>query len=193
MQPFTKKLRDLFIFTTLFITLTAMKAQAVQILSDSFSVFDQDHHLQFIKSVTNAQQEINGAGTIYFLEVSGIAAPNQWGNYTSVLQAPGAQVMSDAFGVLYRNDEYLLFFLSDTSTEPCPYPLGPNSVFEYLLPSGRYGGIFDASSYLSPDLRVQGWTATFASSQSVPEPATFFLLGSGVGALALLKRRRKRR
>jgi hypothetical protein len=29
--------------------------------------------------------------------------------------------------------------------------------------------------------------ATFASSQSVPEPATLFLVGSGAGVLALLK------
>lgn len=188
MKTFTVTMGCSIILASLLFIGRTLEAQAAPIVSDSISVFDQNHNRIFSRSVTREQEEINGAGTIYFLEVPGIADPNQWGNYTSVLQAPGAQVMSDAFGVLFRNGEYLLFFLSDTSTQPCPYPLGPNSVFEYLLPSGRYGGVFDAGSYLRPDLQDQGWTATFASGQSIPEPATLFLLGSGIGALALVKR-----
>jgi hypothetical protein len=166
-----------------------MKARAAPIVSDKFWVFDQSRTVKFSTSVTSEQQEINGAGAIYFLEVPGIADPNQWGNYTSVVNAPNSPVMSDAFGVLFRDPDYLLFFLSDTSNEPCPYPMGPNLVFEYLLPNGRYGGIFDASRYLLPALQAQGWTAAFGSGLTVPEPSTIFLLGSGVGVLVLLRKR----
>jgi hypothetical protein len=194
MKSFTKKMGCFIILVSLLLTGTAMKVQAKTIISDYFWVFDQDHNVQYSTYITKAQEEINGAGTIYFLEVPGIANPNQWGLYTSVMKAPDYQVMSDAFGVICRNGEYLLFFLSDTSTEPCPYPLGPNMVYEHLLPTGRYGGMFDATRYLDPDLVNRGWTATFESGlpvSSIPEPATFLLLGSGVGILALLKRRSK--
>jgi hypothetical protein len=178
-----------FILASLLLICTAMKSQAAPIVFDSFRVFDQYHNLKYSRSVTNEQQEINGAGTIYFLEVPGIGDPDEWGNYTSVMQSPSDQTMSDAFGVLFRDPDFLLFFLSDTSTDPCPYPLGPNLVFEHLLPSGGYGGMFDATMYLDHGLQAQGWSATFSSGLTVPEPATFFLLGSGVGVIALLKRR----
>ena len=169
----------------------AITALAAEIVSDYLRVYNQYHTTVYGVTATTIQQEINGAAYIYVLDVPGIADPAQWGNYTSVIQAPGDQVMSDAFGVLVRgSDEYLLFFLSDTSTQPCPYPLAPNFIeYEYLLPNGRYGGIFDATRYLHPDLRAQGWTAEFGSGAGVPEPATFFLLGGGIGVLLLLKKR----
>ena len=189
MKKFNNKMGCFLFLVGLLLTCTAMKAQAKVIVSDYFWVFDQNHKAQYSASITKQQEEINGAGTIYFVEAPAIADPNEWGNYTSVMKAPDYQVMSDAFGVLCRNGEYLLFFLSDTSTEPCPYPMGPNLKFEHLLPSGRYGGAFNATRYLDPGLRAQGWTATFESGLTIPEPSTFILLGGGVGMLALLKRR----
>ena len=195
MRSFTKKMGFLLILASLLITNMPTKAQAAPIISDYLWVFDQNHDLMYRTFVTKEQEEINGANTIYYLEVPGIADPNQWGNYTSVLKWPNYDRMSDAFGVLYRDPDYLLFFLSDTSTQECPYPLGPNSVNEYLLPSGRWGGKWDITMYLDPDLQSRGWTATFESGlplSSVPEPTTFLLLGSGVGLLALLKRRSKK-
>jgi hypothetical protein len=171
-----------------------MKAQAKTIITDYFWVFDQDHSVQYSTYVTKAQENINGAAFVYTLEVPGIADPNQWGNYTSVMKAPDYLKMSDAFGVMWRDPDYLIFFLSDTSTEECPYPMGPNLVYEHPLPSGRYGGMWDATMYLDPTLQARGWTAAFESGltvSSVPEPATFLLLASGVGILALLKRRSK--
>jgi PEP-CTERM motif len=179
------------VLATLILSCSSMKAQARTVISDNFRVFDQNHQEVYSKYVTKEQEDLNGIGTLYYIEADGLADPNQWGNYTSVLKAPDYQVMSDAFGAIYRGTDLLLFFQSDTSTEPCPFPLGPNIVFETLQPTGRYGGIFDATMYLSPDLQAQGWTADFESGMSVPEPATVILMGSGIGALFLLKRSAK--
>jgi PEP-CTERM motif len=189
MNSLTKYTLRAVILAALFLTCSSMNAQAKTIISDAFTVYNQNHQIAFSSFVTKDQEELNGASTIYYIENDDIADPNQWGNYTSVLKSPTNLTMSDAFGVASRGSEFLLFFLSDTSTEPCPYPPGPNTVFEQLLPSGRYGGIFDATMYLSPDLQSQGWTASFESGMPVPEPATVLLMGSGIGALILLKRR----
>ena len=173
------------------ITLNA-HAQQPDYISDILWVLDEDNEIEYQIHVHKSEEDRNGAAYMYVLDVPGIADPNQWGNYTSVRKAPDYLIMSDAFGVINQGPDYFLFFFSDTSTEECPYPLGPNTVYEHLLPNGRYGGMWNATMYLSPALQEEGWTAWFESGLTVPEPSTFVLWGCGAGVLALLKRRSTR-
>jgi hypothetical protein len=154
-------------------------------LSDSLIVYDPTGAVYASVSVPEGVEDPN---QIYFIDIQGLVDANQFGNPTNLIE-PGVQPTwySDIFGIANVGLAYIVLgFSGDTETVPSPYaPVG--TIF--LVETGS--GNFDATGYLAPGLRDQGYTAVF-HSDTVPEPGTSMLLASGLLGIALCVRRRRR-
>ena len=126
---------------------------------------------------------------IYFINDASIVDPNQYGNAVVLVEADGS--FSDIFGLASINGgPPVLAFNSDVEGAPPLYAIGGVPTFTYT-PEGN-GGTFDATMFLSTDLRNAGYTAQFFTDGDavVPEPGTLVLLGSGLlGAIGSLRKR----
>ena len=155
--------------------------------SDWLRVYNDDRQIQYQVTATEADEIRNGVNFIYSIPDSSLIDATQFGNYTLVMEGPGSQVVSDIFGI---NNSFLSFS-SDSETASVTVPPNQLVVYEHSIGGGEFGGVFDATMYLNPVLRAEGWTAEFASdASSVPEPSTFLLLGAGLGGLAFIRRRK---
>ena len=165
----------------------AMSAQASH--SDEFNIYDGQGKLVEQRIVTEAEELKNGPNYIYTLSTA--PDPTQWGFATALYDDPQNPTASlgDIFGVAFVNGNYYLAFASDV--DGLPFPLGTQAAFSYDEES-QYS--FDATRYLSQDLKDLGYRAEFLSDNAlngIPEPASLGLLGAGLAALAARRIRKQ--
>ena len=160
-------------------------AQAQNGYSDTLTVFNPDGTV-FASVSAKEEEEQNDPKMIAFINIPGLADPNQ-PNATTLVEPDGSY--SDIFGVYSPNgtDVYLAF---NSDTEDIQAPFGDQgSIF---LHEGN--GVHDATMYLSPGYRGEGFTATFVSDvENVPELDASALMGIGMAGLAGMSLRHRRR
>lgn len=147
-------------------------------VSDTLTVYDPQGNVFMSASANEANED---AATIISVPIAVDAA--QFGNATDILEPDGT--VSDIFGVCScgANNALALGFASDTDTQGVNFGSFP-------LSSPEGNGIFDATMYLDPALRNQGYTAQFISDAApVPEPATWAMMLLGFGAVGVALRR----
>ncbi|MGD0498469.1 MAG: PEP-CTERM sorting domain-containing protein [Bryobacteraceae bacterium] len=160
-------------------------------VSDSMTVFDSQgnpvHQLILYENGTigclvDGECAQTGPGNIgedpnsvyYFTNVA--IDTGMWGDNERVLEPDSSN--GDMFGVALLSPENLVLgFSSDTETIPVPYP---NGQFGDCHSQWEGDGYFDATGFLSPDLRNLGYTAQFYSDTDVPEPSTLTLFGGAL-------------
>ena len=152
-------------------------------VSDTFTVYSPNGSVFQTTSLSDSQE-----ANLDFIFVAGVSPdPSQANNATQLLNADGS--LSDIFGVIFtETGAVVLAFWSDAPGDPAPI----DNFFRVgiSLPEGS-GGPFDATMYLDPTLRSEGYTATFTSGAPAPEPPSFILLGAGFLALAGIVLRQK--
>lgn len=150
-------------------------------LSDTFNVYNPQGSVVYSVSVDEVSENPN---QLYFIPTAGLADPNQVGNETYLLN-PDASI-SDEFGVFDLGEgTFRLGFKSDGESGSL---FGTSRI---TLQEGN-GGPFDATMYLSFNLRDQGYTATFQSDFEASAPdggTTLGLFAIALAALGLLHRK----
>jgi hypothetical protein len=155
-----------------------------EVISDYLKVYDPTGSIAYAVYATESQELENGPDYIYYISVTGLIDPNQFGNATVLVETSGplAGQYSDIFGIANIDSENYLAFSSDTETMPIEF-----GTFPITLPENQL--TYDATMYLNPDLQAAGYTAEFWSDSEVPVPGTLLLLSSGLAGLAGLRRK----
>ena len=156
-------------------------------LSDWLRVYDPSGNIYAEVSVLESQEV---AGQIYYIDDPNLIDLAQFGNYTALIEPggnPNTGPFSDSFGIASVSGGLYLAFSSDTDVGGDPFGIdAPIKLFET-------GGIYDATMYLSPQLRTAGYTAAFWSDteqHGVPDAgATIGLLGLALTGLGLLRKK----
>ena len=178
---FQNRTRACQIFVLLALSVTA----SADVISDSLVVKDATGAVVASVSATESQEASNSAGFVYIIPDSSLIDATLFGNFTEVLE--GSRV-SDIFGIASGiagcSQTFCLAFASDTETAPVPFSGASNTFQE------GSGGPFDATMYLAPSLRTAGYHAAFTSDSdaTVPEPSTFVLFVTMLGAMLLAVR-----
>ena len=171
----------------------AMPRLAAQQVSDVLTVFRPNGQIFDQLSQLEGSDE-DGQHFVWFA-IPHLVDPAQFGNATTLCEAlpcdknQSFNNYSDVFGVINIQGELFLGYESDGDC------LGCGAI------DGAQGAIFlletpdvpvDATMYLNPTLKNNGWTATFTSDGDVPvpEPGSIMLFGSGVLGLAGVLRRK---
>lgn len=164
--------------------------------SDTLTVYSPNGN---VYSQVSAAEGTEGNGqTLFFIGDFTLADPAQFGNATTLCESmpcnPNSDPsqFSDIFGVArvtINGQDF--FFLSFTSDGENGTAFG-NAGAHFLLEAN--GGPFDATMYLNPRYRNQGYTATFTSDNesTVPEPSSLLMVGSGILGVAAVARRKFR-
>jgi hypothetical protein len=126
---------------------------------------------------------------VYLGLPDGITDPEQFGQYTTFVEADGS--ISDAFGIAIGGPttQYDLGFVSDSETAGVAIDPGFYNIPE---PFGPY----DITHYLDPGLIAAGWRATFQSDGDippVPEPGSLTIFGLGLAGFVGLGWMKKRK
>jgi len=170
-----------------FLLLIALPVIAqIALPSDCLTVFDPNGAIFQQVCATEADEETNTVQHLYVINAANLVDPAQNGNPTILLDPD--ETISDVFGIAAGfppgcDFEFCLGFVSDTETQAAFGKIIPPLTFPESL------GVFDATFYLAPILRDDGFTAQFVSD-AVPEPASIALLGLGVLALSFARRKR---
>jgi hypothetical protein len=142
------------------------------------------------------------ADNLYYFGSNIQVDAGQFGLYTTVLENTGE--VSDTFGVadlaiadIQGLEGLALAFISDPNTFPDPIDgltfseiLDPTPNPYVWEPGGNWSIEYDATRYLSPELRREGFTVGFRTDVEVPEPASLALLGIGAAAAGFRRQRK---
>ncbi len=155
-------------------------------LSDRLWIVDQNG-VQVYGAPLQEFREIGNQ--IYGIRVPGLVNTAMYGKPYVLLEPSGSTTISDGVGIVFVGGEYYLGFKSDG--DPGPPLTGGNSHPTYMR---EPNAPVDVTIFLSLTLQDEGWHAYFRSDvtepPSVPEPMTIGLVGGGLLALAILRRRR---
>lgn len=160
----------------------ANDAKAAPVNSDAITVYNSTGAV--MRQAIAPEDEPANLTYIINVDPAVWADPNQFGNYTTLLDPDGS--ISDYFGVVRTSGTYYLGFSSDPA--PTAFYFGTGGQVTVL---NEQTGPFDMTQYLAVNLRDQGWTATFQSDLDVPEPPTIAIFC--LGALGLISCQIRRR
>jgi hypothetical protein len=164
--------------------------------SAELDVFNSSHTLINQVSVTEGAAV---SGTLYEINVAGLADAFQFGNATSLStggSAAGPYFVT--FGVVDNGGgNFRLAFSWDPAGND-PYGSFANNFFNYDNPPLQAQYVFDATMYLTPTLQGNGDTASFILNAqpmvqtAAPAPGALALLFSGGLSLTALRRLRRK-
>lgn len=161
-------------------------------VSDTLTIYSPNGTI-FAQVSALESQEGNGTN-VFLIGNPFLADPMQFGKATTLCEVAGCSAtsppsdFSDIFGVVKASIAgQTFYFLGFTSDAENGTAFG-NQGTTYLLEVPGFA--YDATRYLLPTLRAQGYRATFVSDGEIPEPTSIVLLGTGLIGLVGVARRR---